>query len=950
MYYMYIAIQVIGITICFMAQMLLLYGNGSREQKLMNFFVGGSLIQNAGYLLELLAQSKEAAVVAAKIQYIGSTYVALCFCWFIYIYCNMKAPERLLRILSLLDLAILAAAFTCDLHPFFYRAIEWEEGVGGRFFLKFSYGLGYYIFLLMAAIIPYALSVYVLLRTAAVKQRHTEKRKYRMFLAIATVPMAFLCVHTLRLIPNFDPTPVSLGVALSGVVLLVWGRKNYDFSRMALEVAMRNMDDGIIMLDDQKRLVSYNPAAAAIFTELSFQMGGESLEEMEDFPENALDENTRKTFELNGRYYESHVKQILDKRKAIQGYVVLIMDMTETQNYIEELKNVRRQAEEANIAKSEFLANMSHEIRTPMNAVVGLSEIIMEESRGRKVYGYACDIRSAARNLLTIINDILDLSKAESGKLELVMEDYNIRTVVRDVVNMMEVAAFQRGLSMQGEYDESIPCAYHGDASRIKQILINLMNNAVKFTKKGYVKIVVSGSAAGEEGVETLTFRVEDTGCGIKPEDLEKIFEDFKQVDAKRNRGVEGTGLGLSITRRLVKLMDGTIEVESVYGEGTVFIVRIPQRIVDSRPLSEVQDIPAPEEWAPEAFVVKGYRALVVDDNKINRKVAIGFLKKYGFDLTEAESGQEAIDLVRKTRFHIIFMDHMMPGMDGVAATKIIRGECGENGRTPTIVALTANAMEGVRDMFLQRGFQDFVSKPIDRKALHDCLLRWIPEADRIMERPQEEAEQDDFGEIRIEGIDVGEAMKHHSGGVDDYIELLRLYCMDGKRKLSFLQELAQTRDYAAYRVEVHGLKSASANVGAVELSALARLHEEAAADGNEAFIAEHTEELLERYEGQLEAIEGFLETLKEEEEAAAGESREISGETLLRESRRALEELENFHSKESARIVGELLQYQMDDDTEARLEEIRRQLKLYEDDAAEELLHGLVEWLEKGG
>lgn len=966
MYYVYIGIQVIGIIVCFMAQVLLLYGDGSKEQKLMNFFVGGAMIQNVGYLFELTAGSRDAAVIATKVQYMGSTYIALCFCWFIYAYCSMKPPEKLLRVLSVLDLGVLAAVFTCDLHTFFYREIRWEQGVGGRFYLVLEYGPGYYFFLFVGVIFPYAMSIYALFRMSLLNERRIEGRRYKAFLGIAVVPAVFLVIYMLRLIPNFDPTPVSAGIVLSGVVLLVWGRKNYDFSRMALEVAMYNMDDGVIMLDDKRRIVSYNPAAAAVFTELCFQSVGDSIEEMEDFPENVLDEETRRTFELNGRYYESHVRQIPGKREVSQGYVVLVMDVTETRDYIEELKSVRRQAEQANDAKSEFLANMSHEIRTPMNAVVGLSEIIMEESRGRKVYGYACDIRSAAKNLLTIINDILDLSKAESGKMELVTEDYYIKSVVHEVVNMMEIAAFQRGLVLQCEYDEAIPSAYQGDASRIKQILINIMNNAVKFTKQGYVKISVSGVPGDDPDTELVSFRISDTGCGIKPEDMEKIFEDFKQLDTKRNRGVEGTGLGLSITKRLVRLMKGTIEVESVYGQGTTFIIKLPQKIVDRCPISEAAEAAGQEvQQPPELFTVSGYKALVVDDNKINRKVALGFLKKYGFELVEAESGKEAVELVKQTKFDLIFMDQMMPEMDGVEATRIIRKECGENGRNATVVALTANAMEGVREMFLQLGFQDFVSKPIDKRALHEVLLRWIPEAHRRKAVPKAEEERENgaaagfgdnqedagFENIRIPGIVPEEAMKHHSGGVEDYMELLQLYLLDGRRKLTLLRELLDAKDYGVYRIEVHGLKSASANVGAMELSAQAKRHEDAAAEGDEAYIIRHAGELLECYEKQLEEIESFLgDTAGKGKEDDPGRGQAIDGGRLLEEIKRALEELENFHSKESARIVEELLGFQLNGETAARLREIQRQLMMYEDDAAEELLRGLVKWQEKEG
>lgn len=952
MFNFFIALQILGICLIFIAQGLLLHGDGSKEQKLMIFFISGSLCQNAAYLLELTAKTKEVAIAATKMEYLGSAFIALCFCWFMFAYCKEKAPERLMNILAWLDVIMLVVIFTCDMHHFYYRRIEWVTNDGSHPYLVLTYGPGYFIFLVCGCLIPYALSIYALIHTLITKHNYETGRRCKVFIVLSFLPVMSLIAYSLRLTDGYDPTPFIFGTTLSLVVILVWSRRNYDFSRLAAEVVLHNMDDGVIMLDEYKRIVSYNSAAANIFTELSFQTMGDSIEDMEDFPEDILDEDARRKFSLNNRFYESHVKQIPGKNGINQGYVVLVLDVTETRKYIDEIKSVREQAEKANTAKSEFLANMSHEIRTPMNAIMGLSDIIMEESRGRKVYSYACDIKSASRNLLTIINAILDLSKVEAGKMELVTNDYYIKAVVGDVVNMMDIAASQRGLMLKCQYDESIPCRYHGDEGRIKQILINIMNNAVKFTKEGYVKISVSGCQGKEPGTEMLSFSVEDTGCGIRQEDMEKIFEDFRQVDSKRNRGVEGTGLGLSITKRLVQLMRGTIEVESVYGKGTTFIVKLPQKIVDGHTLRENPDIPVQEETTSEFFTVDNYKVLVVDDNLINRKVAMGFLKNYGFDLTEAESGPEAISLVKKTKFNMIFMDHMMPGMDGVEAVRIIREECGTNGRTPVIIALTANAMEGVREKFLKCGFQDFIAKPLDRKPLNEILSKWIPgtyKRVRAEKTGELQKVQIRYEDIFISGIDVEEAKRHHTGDVEDYLELLQLYCMDGKRKCELLRELVESRDYVNYRIEVHGLKSASANIGAMELSAQAREHEEAANREDVEFINRHFHDLLSCYKTQIQKIESFLNnrnSLAGENEADSVMS--IDSQALLRETREALDKLENFRSKECAQIVDGLLKYQLDYYTEAKLKEIREQLQLYEDDEAERLLHRLIDWLEK--
>lgn len=620
--------------------------------------------------------------------------------------------------------------------------------------------------------------------------------------------------------------------------------------------------------------------------------------------------------------------------------------MTDIKAYINEIKRVRRQAEKASIAKSEFLANMSHEIRTPMNAIIGLNDIIMEECGDTEVYAYAKDVQSAAKSLLAIINDILDLSKVEAGKMELVYVNYYIKDIVGEIIGMMDMAASQKGLILKYECDETIPCRYRGDDGRIKQILINILSNAIKFTKKGYVRAYVTGKPGRNEDEELLTFHVEDTGCGIQKEDLGKIFEDFRQVDSKRNRSAEGTGLGLAIVKHLVELMGGTINVESTYGKGTMVTITIPQQIVDRRSVSEMPEIPQVEEKTTDTFTAPGVKVLIVDDNVINRKVARGFLKSYAFDMTEAESGPEAIELVRSVRYDIIFMDHMMPGMDGIEAAEIIRRDCGENGTTPVMVALTANAMEGMREHFLKSGFQDFIAKPLDRKELNQLLLRWVPEKYRQIGNGEEEFKPLDLSTFQIDGVDINAAMQYYSGDEEGFVDLLELYCMDGKRKVKLLSELVET-DILRYQIEVHGLKSASANIGAVDVSALARAQENAAAQGNREFISEQFPLLLAEYETLLANIGQFLERRRQENDKKE-KLPELPVQELRKQTTAALEELKHFRSQKCAERVEAMLLHELPGEVAERLCQIQEQLRLYEDDNAEELLGELLSILEK--
>ena len=934
-----------GICLTAAALFLLLNGDGAREKKLLIMILCGSLVQNVGYLLELIAPTVEAAMTAVIVEKVGSAFTPLCYCWFIYIYCSVTPPKTLLRFLAAVSFLSLPTVIF-NWHGLFYQEIQWVAGGGGFYYVNLVYGPLYVFFLITTTIIPYALCICTLVRAIRELPDWQLNHQYWTILVISVVPVIVMIAYIFKIVNIFDLTPVTLTISMSLVVIIIWGRRNYDFRHLAAEKVLESMGDGVIALDDHDRLVSYNRAAANIFTCLPAHKRGENIRAVEGFREEMLNNDIPQSFSISGQHYESHSKHIVDENGKIQGCVILILDMTDIKSYINEIKRVRRQAEKASIAKSEFLANMSHEIRTPMNAIIGLNDIIMEECGDTEIYAYAKDVQSAAKNLLTIINDILDLSKVEAGKMELVIVNYYIKDMADEIIGIMDMAASQRGLILKYECDQTIPCRYSGDDGRIKQILLNILSNAIKFTKKGYVRAYITGKPGKSEDEELLIFCVEDTGCGIREEDLPKIFEDFRQVDSKRNRSVEGTGLGLAIVKHLVELMKGTIQVESIYGKGTTFTITIPQKIVDRQPISEMQELPQTEQKPTDMFTAPGVKVLIVDDNVINRKVARGFLKNYGFDLTEAESGPEAIERVRENRYDLIFMDHMMPEMDGVEAAEIIRRDCGENGTSPVMIALTANAMEGMRERFLENNFQDFIAKPLDRAELNQLLLRWVPEKYRQTEGEKAESKPLDPKAFRINGVDMDAVMKYYSGDEEGFVELLELYCIDGKRKIKLLCEVVES-DMLRYQIEVHGLKSASANIGAMEVSAMARGQENAAIQGDRESIRSQFPLLLAEYENLLANIQQFLEQRRRErggkEKLPCLTLEELKGETAA-----ALEELKHFRSQKCAERVEAMLDHELPGHAAERLLEIQEQLKLYEDDKAEELLDQLLSIFDK--
>ena len=640
------------------ALFLLLKGDGSREQKLM--------------------------------QYIGSLAIPISYCYFMFSYCYEKTPVRFLKFVKIVDI----------------------------FILGLEYGSGYWLFMLCGTDIPYVLSMYALVRVCINKPDCAAERQYKLILGLSFLPVVVLYLYVVKLSFVYDPTPFVLGIVLAGVVILVWSRKVYDFSSLASGILLDSMGDGVIAIDVRERIISYNPAEAGIFGDLNSRAVGKHIEELEGFPLDMLHEEGKVEFCRNNRFYQGHAEQILDKYGEKKGYVILILDMTETRNYIEEITCVREQAEQANVARSAFLANMSHEIRTPMNAIVGLSDIIMEESKERKVYEYVCDIKASAHNLLALINDILGLPKVEAGKMELIPTEYHGRSLIKEVLNMMDIVALQHGLMVESEYDMSISCGYFGDESRIKQFLVNLLNNALKFTKKGHIKITVSGRPGEAQDTERLIFQEQDTGCGIREEDLEKIIENFKQIDSKRNRSAEGTGLGLSITGHLAEMMQGTVSVESVYGEGSTFTVEILQKIADARLLSEVPETEAKKEEPLEPFTVKDYKVLVVDDNSISLATIEQALKeKYE---VAPNLGVRALQYLKKNRPDLILLDVKMASKDGVETLREIR-EMEDCQKIPVIMLTSQNDKHTVLESFML-GADNYILKPFNVEDLHERI------------------------------------------------------------------------------------------------------------------------------------------------------------------------------------------------------------------------------------
>ena len=740
----------------------------------------------------------------------------------------------------------------------------------------------------------------------------------------------------------------------------------------------------------------------------------------------------------------------------------LVQKSQSTEDLLQIVEIKKKEAVTASQTKADFLASMSHEIRTPMNAIVGMTEMILRDDINPGVRENARNIKSAGNALLAIVNDILDFSKIESGKMEIINVRYQLTSVINDIINIITVRMQDKNLDLVVDIDPKIPSELVGDEIRIRQILLNLLNNAVKFTSEGHIKLSIAYHPVSSD-MCLLHFDVADTGMGIREEDKQRLFGSFQRLDTRQNRAVEGTGLGLSICKRLMDLMGGTISVESEYGKGSTFSFELHQYIAKQKPMasipenkkehvmyldekaiyrdaarndlqrlgvsarfaSKIRDLdpasnanysyffvskPLFDEFSHdirefckshgdpkivlmfdknelstgykdvlvvrrpvysavfasvltdkpiesldsdefrESFIAPEAKILVVDDNAVNLKVVKGLLEPYQMHVITAGSGRQCIDMLKEgERFDVIYMDHMMPELDGIDTLRLIRQMNGEYFQKVPVVALTANAVSGVREMFFNEGFQDYVSKPIELAQLEKSLKSNLP-SEMIIRKQHTVASAPHFGEgeVQLRGVDCSRGLLNCGNNLNNYISLLKVAYEDGLVKIERLRELAIAKDYAGYGIEAHALKSVAASIGAMELSENAKAHEFANYDGRFDFIDNNYGDLLAEYQSLLDDIglelkaRGALES-SEDVQVESSPKLPITPEELTQALTSIRNSIEDFDSDAAIEKLDWLLSFDVGADCVLALKKTRNYLNDFQYDEATENLNNLL-------
>lgn len=684
------------------------------------------LLNAVGYLAEFNSYTQSAYITALRLSYLGRLWIVPFLLFFTTELCEKKLPLAIKLSFVSVHVIIYGFVFTFTEHDLFYKKyVFYRQGN----FAHFAHTNGIVHIILTVLQFGYILYAFVLLFTALHKQKKTHAAKRRIIMMICsflaqTLTYILQISGLFREITNvFDVTMIGYTV---GNLFMFQAITRYDLlgtSEIAREVMIDRLSEGVIAVDRNGTVQYFNTPAKMLYPDLKIAEGNVPPEITEAIA-------THGTITINGRVYAPEENDLI-RGKDNFGKLYALVDETEHFSYMQVLEEQKTIADSANHAKSVFLANMSHDIRTPINAVLGMNEMIQRECDDVQILDYSDKIKSAGTTLLGLINDILDLSKIEAGKLDIIPVDYDLTHMLNDLVCMIQPRADAKGLKLETNVDANIPKLLRGDEIRLKQIITNILTNAVKYTEKGTVTFSVGFEKSGEDSI-VMTISVADTGIGIKQEDIPRLFSEFDRIEEERNRNIEGTGLGMSITQRLLAMMNSKLDVESEYGKGSVFSFAVTQNVVKWDAAGDLDEAlhrsQTDRTGYHERFTAPGAEILVVDDTPMNLEVFVSLLKKTLVHIDTAGSGDECIALAKSKKYDIMFLDHMMPDKDGIETLGEIKTlkDC-PNAATP-MICLTANAVSGSREKYLNAGFDDYLTKPVEPERLEQMIMKYLPQ------------------------------------------------------------------------------------------------------------------------------------------------------------------------------------------------------------------------------
>lgn len=728
MYQVLLTIQYISIVLLMIMSGYIIANWKTRLQGVLFFYCVSTLVNNVGYLIKMTSATENEYFIGVIIHYLGTVWIPFSLFWLVLTLVRVRISKHAMYILAVFHGITFFLVMTSKYHPIYYSAMVFvEKGLFPH--LEFEHGPWY--FLNAVAVVAYILfGLYLLLKHF--QKEHSKSIRVQMrFLAgsIAIFSM-FYFIKLLGVMGCYDASILGYNIGCIPLCIALFKYDLLDILQMTRDYVVDELAEAVFVIDADGNVEYYNKPAQAIFPLIAEDPKGVYLQ-----VNRAVEEH--KLLELDGRMYSPQIRSTKEMGNTKEKIYVLV-DCTEQFRHMEDLQAQRDIAERASLSKSEFISMVSHEIRTPMNAIVGMTDLILREEDGltKKQLKYLRNIKNSGIALVMLVNDLLDQSKIEAGKMEIVEGPYALRPLLSDIRMIIENRIGNKPIQLLEDIDDNIPKYLMGDSLRIRQILINLMNNAAKFTEEGFIKLSVREINSDAKKM-AIRFSIQDSGQGIRQEDLNKLGQAFSQVNIERNYAKEGTGLGLAISKNFIQLMGGKLEVKSVFGEGSEFSFTILQgTITDEERLSLVGI--AKETWSEKGFACPGARILLVDDNEVNLMVLGELLEPYKMHVDTAESGEQALEMVEKNTYHLVFMDYLMPFMDGAETAKRIRQRAetaetyGDEGRgeyfkTLPIIAFSGEVSEETKEIFREAGMNDITEKPVDMEDIKEKLKKWLP-------------------------------------------------------------------------------------------------------------------------------------------------------------------------------------------------------------------------------
>ena len=805
-------------------------------------------IVNFGYWQLAMSHNLEEALLANRIAYLDGTFLTLFIFLAVAQFCRIRIPAWMIAAMSVAGFVVLGLSYTGGYSTIYYSNVSIVRRHGVTFLVTQDgpAHILYTCLIVVYALIDLGVMIYAF--------RNKHKVSYINTFFLLATELFCMAVYAIESFTVCEIQLLPFAYVLNMALLFVLFRRTnlYDLSINAEHIREERREYGYISFSHHGKYIGSNDVARKYFPELEHLLMDHRIPPKEEFLYKEfgdwvthLDSNTGKTryYTRNDRILKCRLSYFtMGKQSHIQGYLIEISDDTNQQLHIQELNEMARKAEEANLAKSTFIANMSHEIRTPIHAVLGMNEMIMRESSEPQIRVYAGNIKKSGNLLLSLVNNILDYSRMEQGNQKLQPVTYETGKLLSNALDVIRLQTNNKNLRLEVFIDEHLPVKLIGDDLKFQQILFNLLTNAVKYTNEGYVRLCVSQKERHEDSV-SIGVSVEDSGIGIRKEDIAHLTNAFCRVDEKRNRNIEGAGLGLSIASQLLQQMGSQLIIDSEYGVGSIFSFELIQQIADASELGPFSSFSEEDSETPvpvtPRFTAPEAKILVVDDNEMNRFVFRGLLKYLKVQVTFAESGKECLSAIATRHFDLIFMDHLMPELDGIETLHIMKKRSGHLCTDSKIIAVTANAYPDARDVYLKEGFDDFLEKPVEGKQLESIIYQYLPKSlirftDNNSEEHTRLSDKASLGSISAAGdmflkeqlshmgIDVSKGLSYAGDDWSFYLEVLKCFTDEYKDKRELLltrkKNLSEDSHFDVFTNLTHQLKGESRGIGHMEL------------------------------------------------------------------------------------------------------------------------------------